>query len=59
MFNRHLQIKLVKASEETESVTPTELPFLEIQEVVHQVFVGIAALMLVNALSKILVNKLS
>jgi len=60
MFKRHIEVRLVKKTDEPETAAqPTELPFLEIQEVVHQIFIGIGALMLVNAFGKILVNKLS
>lgn len=61
MKRRHLQIRLVKDVDvdETQPALPAELPFLEIEEVVHQIFVGIGALMILNTVSKILVNKLN
>lgn len=59
MLKRHIQVRLVKEANEKESVEDTEFPFLEIEEVVQKIFIGIGALMLVHAMSKILVNKLS
>jgi hypothetical protein len=56
---RHLQVRLVKDTGDQETTEKLEFPFEEVEFIVNRIFIGIAALMVLNTIGKIAVYKIS